>query len=321
MYDQDILVSIVCATYNHEKYIRTALDSFLSQNTDFCYEVLVHDDASTDNTADILREYEKKYPEIIKPIYQTENQYSKGVRISLDILVPKARGKYIAFCEGDDFWVSTEKLQKQADYMESHPNCSLCICNAHICDINGRFYDSITPVKESAIIPPETVITGGGGFCATSSIFTRTELLRHLPPYFSILSIDLVLQMYLASCGETYCFSEKMTAYRCGVSNSWSDRMAESPEKYLVHLQKAIDVRVAFNEYSNHKYDKAVQLMILQVEFEMLYIKEDFAALSSKRFRPVYQLIGYRKRLLVFVRRHMPFVYTLHQKVRYFRSH
>ena len=97
-----IKVSICCITFNHEKYIKKALDSFLSQNTDFEYEILIHDDASTDSTADIIREYEKKYPNIIKPIYQTENQYQKGVtNPSGKFNFPRAKGQYIAMCEGD----------------------------------------------------------------------------------------------------------------------------------------------------------------------------------------------------------------------------
>ena len=98
----EIMVSIICTAYNHEKYIRDALDGFVSQKTNFKFEILVNDDASTDRTAEIIREYEMKYPDLMRPVYQTENQYSKGVRISHDILIPRARGKYLAYCEGDD---------------------------------------------------------------------------------------------------------------------------------------------------------------------------------------------------------------------------
>ena len=120
------LVSICCITYNHAKYIRDALDGFMMQETDFPFEVLIHDDASTDGTADIIREYEKKYPGIIKPIYQTENQYSKGVKISTTYNYPRAQGKYIALCEGDDFWTDRNKLKKQVQYMEENSNITIC---------------------------------------------------------------------------------------------------------------------------------------------------------------------------------------------------
>src|SRR5690625_3999133 len=99
------IVSISCITYNQSSYIRQCLDGFLMQKCNFKFEVLIHDDASTDNTADIIKEYQAKYPDIIKPIYQAENQYSKGVRgINIRFNFPRAQGKYIALCEGDDYW-------------------------------------------------------------------------------------------------------------------------------------------------------------------------------------------------------------------------
>ncbi|MFK2238497.1 glycosyltransferase family 2 protein [Bacteroides fragilis] len=111
--DTPPLVSIFCITYNHSSYIRQCLDGFLIQKTNFPFEVLIHDDASTDDTAGIIKEYEAKYPDIIKPIYQVENQYSKGLDINIVYNLPRARGKYIAMCEGDDYWIDPLKLQNK----------------------------------------------------------------------------------------------------------------------------------------------------------------------------------------------------------------
>ncbi|GHV23743.1 glycosyl transferase [Planctomycetales bacterium] len=118
------LVSIACVTYNHAAFIRQCLDGFVMQKTDFPVEALIHDDVSTDGTADIIREYEQKYPDLIKPIYQTENQWSKGVNVSM-FNYSRVRGKYLAMCEGDDYWTDPRKLQKQVDFMEAHPEVSL----------------------------------------------------------------------------------------------------------------------------------------------------------------------------------------------------
>ena len=120
------LVSINTLTYNHAPYIRQCLDGIMMQKTTFPFEVLIHDDASTDGTADIIREYEVRYPDIIKPIYQTENHYSKGFSINKEFMFPRIRGKYVAFCEGDDYWIDPLKLQKQIDFLESHPDYSIC---------------------------------------------------------------------------------------------------------------------------------------------------------------------------------------------------
>jgi len=104
------VVSICCVTYNHETYIEDALEGFLSQETDFPFEIIIHDDCSTDKTTQILNEYLEKYPNIIKLIIQTENQWSKGIRILPVLVVPEARGKYIALCDGDDYWFDFVKI-------------------------------------------------------------------------------------------------------------------------------------------------------------------------------------------------------------------
>lgn len=123
---QSPLVSITCLTYNHAPYLRQCLDGFVMQKTSFPIEILIYDDASEDGTQDIIREYERKYPDLIKPIYQTENQYSKGVKVEFVYNYPRAKGKYIAFCEGDDYWTDPNKLQKQIDFLERHQEHVMC---------------------------------------------------------------------------------------------------------------------------------------------------------------------------------------------------
>jgi len=122
----DIKVSICCLAYNHEPYIRQCLEGFVMQKCNFTFEVLIHDDASKDKTASIIREYEAKYPDIIKPIYQTVNQYSIGVSATKKHNFPRSKGKYIAICEGDDYWTDPLKLQKQVDFLEANQNFSIC---------------------------------------------------------------------------------------------------------------------------------------------------------------------------------------------------
>lgn len=125
--NNQIVVSIQCLAYNHAPYIRQCLDGFVMQKTNFRFEAIIHDDASTDGTQDIIREYEQKYPDIIKPIYQKENQYSKGIPGYItDLISSKCKGKYIALCEGDDYWTDPLKLQKQVDFLEDHPDFVIC---------------------------------------------------------------------------------------------------------------------------------------------------------------------------------------------------
>ncbi|MCF0190800.1 MAG: glycosyltransferase [Marinilabiliaceae bacterium] len=139
--DSSIVVSIRCTVYNHEPYLRQCLDGFVMQKTNFRFEAIVHDDASTDNSAAIIREYAEKYPDIIKPIYETENQYSKGDDSLIRIVEAACAGKYIAICEGDDYWTDPLKLQKQVDFLEAHEEYSLVADNALVVNtITGESY-------------------------------------------------------------------------------------------------------------------------------------------------------------------------------------
>lgn len=207
---QEPLVSICCITYNHEKYIRDSIESFLMQETNFPFEIIIHDDASTDKTADIIREYEKKYPELIKPIYQTENQYSKGIRVSL-LTYKKSRGKYIAFCEGDDYWTDPLKLQKQVTFLEENPDYVIT-------------YTAVEAFDENGII--ETY--GGGSLKDLSKeelkhatpINTLTachrNVIKELPPEFSIAKIgDITIWSLLGAYGKGKFIGEiKPSVYR-----------------------------------------------------------------------------------------------------------
>lgn len=189
------LVSICCITYNHENYIREAIEGFLIQKTNFHFEILIHDDASIDKTAEIVREYEKLYPQLIRGIYQTENQFSKGIKISPTFVWPKARGKYIALCEGDDYWTDPDKLQKQADFLEANPEY-------------GMVYANVTFVDEqNKLIPPsdyhktrQNKIIDGYVFYdylkGTFSIMTNTVLFRK----------DLIVQLELIDLKKWYIY-------------------------------------------------------------------------------------------------------------------
>ena len=126
MKNDAIKFSVICAAYNQANFIRSALDGFVSQKTNFKFQVFVYDDASTDGTTDIIREYAEKYPDIIKPIIQTENQFSKGVDVAKTFIWPKIDTEYVAMCDGDDYWCDKNKLQKQVDFLDKHPDYTVC---------------------------------------------------------------------------------------------------------------------------------------------------------------------------------------------------
>lgn len=171
------LVSIRCTTYNHEKYISQCLEGFLMQDTNFPFEVIVHDDASTDHTAEIIRNYENRYPHIIKPIYETENQYSKHDGSLNRIIDSHLKGKYIAYCEGDDYWCDSKKLQKQFDFLESHSDYFIVGHMTRSININGDDVNTFIDCKP-------------GDY--TLNDINNWRLFAHFSSYFSRNYIELI---------------------------------------------------------------------------------------------------------------------------------
>lgn len=214
----NILVSICSITYNHAPYIRQCLDGMLMQKTNFDFEIIINDDCSTDGTTEIIREYVEKYPDIVKPIYHEENQYQKGVRAMFAKFVfPKAQGKYIALCEGDDYWTDPLKLQKQVDFLESHPEYSLCFHNAivHYEDTEKKDY-LFADVKNKEYTRTE-ILTNW--FAPTASFVFRKEVLNSV--YYKkvmeskkLVYGDLPLILSASYCGKIFGFAETMSVYR-----------------------------------------------------------------------------------------------------------
>lgn len=148
--ESPLIVTILCLVYNHEAYIRQCLEGFVMQRTNFRFEAIIHDDASTDKSADIIREYAEKYPEIIKPILETQNQYSKHDGTISRIMNENTHGKYVAMCEGDDFWIDPLKLQKQVDLLEKHKDCSVC-CGGYYIKNNSEETSLVCEYKANQI--------------------------------------------------------------------------------------------------------------------------------------------------------------------------
>lgn len=308
---ENIMVSVLCLAYNHEKYIRQALNSMVSQKVDFKFEVIVHDDASTDGTTEIIREFEKKYPDIIKPIYQKENQYSKSVSIFSEYLIPKATGKYFALCECDDFWTSEYKLQKQVEYMEQHPECSLCIHNAIHVDIDNNVIGRVQTTKSgNRTFTCEEVVLGDGHFCATNSILAPLKYIKEAPDYFKKLTLDYIWQIRLASEGDTYCFEEEMSAYRVGVANSWTEKMTSKKAKDdLAKLYRNINQTLdEFDEVNEYKYHDAVEKSQIMRSFQILYMTRNFQELKKEPYISCVSEINFtiKMRIIYWLGMHCP---------------
>jgi len=291
------MVSIACVTYNHIDWIKDALDGFLMQKTDFKYEVLIHDDCSTDGTSDIIRTYQKKHPDMIKAIIQTENQYTNHHlrRMQYRFNFNRAKGKYIAMCDGDDYWTDELKLQKQVDYLEAHDACHLCIHAAKVEGPEGEFIKLMSPYdkdyNENKIFNIDDSILTGGGFCATNSIvFRRKTLPDPLPPFFWTSPVgDYPLQLFLAALGPVNFIKDVMSVYRWRVKGSYSEKVAlnkDSLDKELMLLEKFNTLLIDFNDYFDGKYTLSVEKRIdIQNKrmHHVRYLRGDFEPFKQHR--------------------------------------
>lgn len=236
------LVSICSITYNHAPYIRQCLDGFLMQKTTFPIEIIINDDCSTDGTTDIIREYETKYPDIVKPIYHAENEYSKGVRgMFATYCFPKAKGKYVAMCEGDDFWIDPLKLQKQVDFLENNPEYGLVYSQVEAFDgdeIIGPIAREVTDAKSLLY----------GNVIATLTVCARNELLHSYlnevrPHNKKWLMGDYPMWLWISLHSKLHFFEETMGRYRV-LQNSASH--STDLNKVVLFEDSVLDVKLFY---------------------------------------------------------------------------
>jgi glycosyltransferase involved in cell wall biosynthesis len=206
------LVSISCVTFNHAPFIRECLDSLLMQNTNFQFEIIIHDDASTDGTREIIEEYTAKYPEIIFPLLQRENQYSKGFNvIAPHFNYPRCKGKYIAFCEGDDYWTDELKLQKQIDLLESTYDLTMCFHSSKVIQQVKDVKKEFPPVEDREYLTDELFLKW---LIPSASIVFRRDVLDERIKSKRLVGGDRVLSLLCADKGKIMGISDEMSAYR-----------------------------------------------------------------------------------------------------------
>ena len=211
---EPILVAVKCFVYNHEPYLRKCMDGFVMQKTNFRFVVIVHDDVSTDGSATIIREYAEKYPDIIKPIYETENQYSKHdgslARVMNDA-VDATDAQYVAACEGDDYWTDPYKLQKQVDFLESHPDYSMCFHRAKVLSNIKEDRELYTHLEEREYSAYEIYKEW---LVPTCSVVYRAGLLPNENSVPPLVYGDIYMFLRLAENGRIYNLNFEGSVYR-----------------------------------------------------------------------------------------------------------
>ena len=270
------LVSISCITYNHAPYIRQCLDGFMMQQTNFAFEVLIHDDASTDGTTEIIKEYEVKYPDIIMPLYEEENQWVKGRRGSAVFNFPRAKGKYIAMCEGDDYWTDPFKLQKQVDIMEKDMCCQIVFAKIQPISIDG--------MKQSWTIPIGNNINEGkvelkdfikeefyncNWTFHTSSFVFRSKIIESYKQsgFVDIFPYgDMPMLIYNLLCGYGFYIGDIVGCYRL-FSGGYNSMIRENQKYAIRQDEKLIKALKFLDDYTRGVYHVSIVKKISILQF------------------------------------------------------
>jgi glycosyltransferase involved in cell wall biosynthesis len=272
----ELIVSVICTTYNHEAYIKDALEGFVMQKTNFTFEIIVHDDASTDSTAKIIKEYEEKYPDLFVTIYQTENQYSKKeVNIWTDILYPVARGKYIAICEGDDYWTDPFKLQKQFNFLTKNKDYSLVFTDTDILYTHsGKVIKAYnySNRKNSPIgdVFPQLIYSNPYRTCTA---FFRKSSIENFSSFYKgkqFMMFDWGLWLYISKFHKIGYMNESTAVYRILPSSA---SHFQTYKEFKAYIESANQLRDYFVTESNYNVSSTKVFLINLRAFGSYIIK------------------------------------------------
>lgn len=317
------LVTILCLCYNHEKYIERCIEGFLKQRIDFNVEIIIHDDASTDSSQSIIQKYAELYP-FIKPVFQKENQYSNGVNIEDAILSKKANGKYIAICEGDDYWTDPYKLITQVNLFESHPDVHFIVHKTGNYDINGnrlgfiprnRMKSGIYQREDIVPILIETYL-----FHTTSYVFKTEEYKKYcenLPLFAKEMSVgDYALQLYFSNLGNVIFINKEMSAHVYNVPGSWTDKSHKNDyDASIKHQEEMNHCMKLFDEYTSNQFHRNLENRINKFEMHKLYRDNKFPEIVyNKNYSKALKKYDYRSYLSICLRVRFPFLFKFFKK-------
>lgn len=280
------LVSVSLVAYNQEPFIRKAIESVLMQDVYFQYEIFIHDDASTDNTADIILEYAEKFPDVITPIIQTTNKFSRGIEINASITIPKAKGKYIAFLEADDYWIDRKKLSYQTSFLESHPNISMCFtATKHIfpsSETNSRLKRYR---NKDSIVASKDIILKGGRLVDMGAAMVRRSVFVNIPDWYHSTQIwDISVPLLSMLHGQIQYLDKVTSVYRYNTPGSWTQTNVKNRDHRIVNLQNTIKLLEGFDESTNQNYHKFIQKNKNSLIIELLLLSENYHKLFDEYY-------------------------------------
>lgn len=300
--DDDYLVSVICTTFNHEKYIRKCLDSLVNQKTRFKYEIIVHDDASTDGTQEILLEYAEKYPDLFVLILQKENIFSQGINRWSEYVYPMIRGKYVAQCEGDDFWTDEGKLQIQADFLNNNSEYVLCGHSAYYANEDGTLQNDayFNYGFGDREITTEDIISDWK-MATNSMMYLKTARGKDIIPYRgNAQNGDFCDMTYLSLHGKVYFIDRLMSAYRSVSIGSISWNNNHNPQRNIESNIRFIELLNRFDNYTEKKYTDAINKKIGDTKFTIALISGDLKEIKKHSYE--YKKLQKKDRLRLYAK-------------------
>ena len=284
------MVSVSMITYNHEKYIAEAIEGVVMQKTTFPFELIIGEDFSADNTRAICIEYQKKYPDIIKLRLNDPNQ---GMMLNWINNIESGEGKYIALCDGDDYWTNPYKLQKQVDFMEANPDFAVCSHKVHTL-MCGVLDENIEMEKD--ILTTEDLINKDWGLL-TASIFFRKDAHKTPGWYYTVKNGDYALQLIVSLSGKIKFLPEYMAVYRQHLGGMSSTLKPLNQTAWMVYLLHE------FNKYTNNGYKKAIVERIKRMYKLQIYYAKGYSLRKAAAILTLYRKLIFMNPFLIEARR------------------
>lgn len=319
------VVTFLCTTYNQEDYIEETIKGFLKQKTSFPYEILIHDDKSTDDTVKIVEKYRLKYPNIIKCIYQDENKYSQGLSVAL-IGAQECKSDYIALCEGDDYWINENKIENQFNMMISDESISIVVSPGKL-ERNGKILPELHCYygSNSKVVKAQDILNVPDQFAPTASyMIKKCHLINALKTFVDTPADDLFVELYSAISGKFVYFPEIGSVYRTMAKNSFSERMSSremsNKIKYVDSINNAINSSREVKGFENLDWSVKLSYMYYGLSVISFKNKNFYSCRDAIEKSMSFKVINKKQKIIFYFRKHAFLFYFLASPILFFKS-
>jgi glycosyltransferase involved in cell wall biosynthesis len=281
------LVSVHMLAYRHEHFIVDAIEGVIAQQCDFPIELVIGEDCSPDGTLKVISDYQRRFPALIRIISSNANV---GLQANSARCQEACRGRYIAFCEGDDYWISPNKLARQVAILRSRPDITLVCHAANEVDYGGVANRSLRCARKSRQLTGREIVSGDGGFIPTCSIVTRRSLFESKPTWWVHAPVtDYPMVLRAAQLGQVIYLDERMSAYRVNVPHSWSStyQQQDALERRYAHALAICSMLDGFDSETEHHFARSVRFIIRRYLYDAV---SRSSASKGERYRHARQV-------------------------------